>query len=160
MAQAQRRRITLERTYRTTPKEVWELWTTADGIEAWWGPDGFEVKVRRLDLRPGGELDYTMTAIAPDQIEFLKQAGMKLSTEHRVTFVEVSSQRRLAYTMMADFIPGVEPYEVSTVVEFEPAPGGVKLMVTFDAMHDDRWTQLATMGWESQLARLAKLLET
>jgi hypothetical protein len=25
-------------------------------------------------------------------------------------------------------------------------------------MHDDRWTQLMSMGWESQLGRLGKLL--
>jgi len=31
-------------------------------------------------------------------------------------------------------------------------------VLTFDAMHDDRWTQLARMGRESELDRLAKLL--
>jgi len=23
------------------PERVWELWTTAQGVEAWWAPDGF-----------------------------------------------------------------------------------------------------------------------
>jgi hypothetical protein len=31
--------------------------------------------VRTLDLRPGGALVYTMTATAPAQVEFMKQAG-------------------------------------------------------------------------------------
>src|SRR5262245_3403177 len=65
-------RITLERTYRAELQDVWDLWTTKDGIESWWGPGGFAVTVRKLDLRPGGQLLYAMTAIDPPQIEFLK----------------------------------------------------------------------------------------
>ena len=159
MIQRERRRISLERHYRTTPAEIWELWTTAGGIESWWGPDGFEVRVRRIDLRPGGTLEYTMSAVGPDQIEFLKKAGMKLTTEHQATFTEVSPEHRLAYRHPADFIPGVETYEVDTLVELEPTADGVRLVLTFDAMHDDHWTRLATMGWESQLGRLAQLLD-
>src|SRR5436305_8401291 len=34
----------LERTYAATPEEIWELWTTAAGIESWWAPDGFVVE--------------------------------------------------------------------------------------------------------------------
>jgi uncharacterized protein YndB with AHSA1/START domain len=60
---AEPRRITLERVYRADVQDVWDLWTTKDGIESWWGPGGFAVTVRKLDLRPGGELLYAMTAI-------------------------------------------------------------------------------------------------
>jgi len=73
--QPARRRVTLERRFNAAIEDVWELWTTRDGIESWWGPDGFEVKVRKLDFRPGGELAYDMTAVAADHIEFLKKAG-------------------------------------------------------------------------------------
>src|SRR5205823_13949104 len=48
-----RPKLTVERTFRASIDEVWELWTTKDGIESWWGPDGFSVAVRDLDLRPG-----------------------------------------------------------------------------------------------------------
>ena len=74
--QPARRRITIERSFQATIERVWELWTTKDGIESWWGPDGFVVKVRNLEVRRGGELLYDMTAIAPEQIEFLKKAGI------------------------------------------------------------------------------------
>lgn len=159
VAQLKRQKLTLERTFESSVEEVWELWTTRSGIESWWGPDGFEVKVRRLELRPGGVLDYTMTAVLPDQIEFLSKAGMALSTQHRVMFREVDPRRRLVYEMLADFIPGVEPYPVTTAIDFESTANGVRVVVTFDAMHDERWTQLATMGREGELARLAALLK-
>ena len=153
-----RPKLTLERTFEASPEEVWELWTTKDGMEAWMGPDGFRVEVLELDLRPGGEAVYEMSAVAAEQIEFMTQAGMPLVSRLRFTFVEVDPPRRLVYRDMADFIPGVEPYEVETVIELHPVEGGVRVALTFDAMHDERWTQLATMGRESELHKLAALL--
>jgi uncharacterized protein YndB with AHSA1/START domain len=153
------RRVIIERTYQASIEELWNLWTTREGIESWWGPEGFVVKVRTLDLRPGGELRYAMTATGPEQIEFMKKAGMPLTTEHRGSFTEVVPRRRLAFSQLADFIPGVQPYDVATTVEFHPSPPAVRLVLTIDAMHDEHWTQLAVMGWESELGKLAKLLE-
>jgi len=155
---APRRRIAIERIYDATVEEVWGLWTTAEGIESWWGPGGFEVKVRSLDLRVGGELRYAMTAIAPEQVAFMKKAGMALTTEARVTYTAVEPRRRLAYSHLADFIPGVEPYEVLHVVELHPLAGKVRMVLTIDAMHDDEWTKRAVTGWEEELGKLAKVL--
>jgi uncharacterized protein YndB with AHSA1/START domain len=157
--QPARRRVSLERTFIGTVEDVWELWTTKEGIESWWGPDGFSVKVRRLDVRLGGELFYAMTADAPDQIDFLKKAGMPLTTESLVTYTELVPLQRLAFTQLADFIPGVKPYEVATTVELETIPQGVRLVLTLDAMHDEQWTRMAVMGWESELGKLARVLE-
>jgi len=156
-----RPKLTLERTFHASIDEVWELWTTKDGIESWWGPEGFSVAVSDLDLRPGGDLVYAMSATGPEQMEYMTRAGMPLITEHRLTFTEVDPPRKLAYRDMADFIPGVEPYQVETVIELSElseVDDGVRMVLTFDAMHDDRWTQLAVMGRESELQRLADVL--
>jgi len=154
-----KKRITLERVYRADVQDVWDLWTTKKGIESWWGPGGFVVTVRKLDLRPGGELLYAMTASDPPQMAFMKKAGMPLTTEARITFTEVVPQRRLAYVHLADFIPGVEPYDVATVVELHATSDGVRLVLTFEAMHNDEWTGRAVMGWESELGKLAAVLD-
>ena len=153
-----RARFSIQRSYAASIEEAWALWTTKPGIESWWGPEGFEVTVTSLDLRPGGELVYVMTAVAPDQVAFMKRAGMPLSTECRVTYTEVVPPSRLAYKTLADFIPDVTPYEVATVVELKAADDGVKLVITFDAMHDDVWTERARAGHESQLRKLDALL--
>lgn len=68
--------------------------------------------------------------------------------------------RRLAYVHLTDFIPGVEPYDVATVVELHPDARGVRMVLTVDAMHDELWTQRSVMGWESELGKLAPLLES
>ncbi|HET9410712.1 MAG TPA: SRPBCC domain-containing protein [Candidatus Dormibacteraeota bacterium] len=155
---AVRPKLTLERSFRAAITDVWELWTTREGIESWWGPEGFTVRVRRLDLRPGGQLLYVMSATGPDQVDYMKKASMPITTEHSLTYTEVAPQRRLAYRHLADFIPGVEPYEVETVLELAEEGDMTNLTLTFDAMHDDRWTKLAVMGHESELARLEQLI--
>jgi len=158
---ATRPRLTLERTFRAPIHEVWELWTTTEGIEAWWGPEGFSVDVRSLELRAGGDLLYVMSAVAQEQIDYMKKAGMPLSTQHSLTFTEVIPPRRLAYRSMVDFVPGVDAYEVETLLELhEVDGGGTQLVLTFDAMHDDRWTQLARMGHESELERLERVISS
>lgn len=152
------KRITMERTFASPIEDVWELWTTKEGIESWWGPDGFFVKVRHLDLRPGGELRYAMCAGEPDKIEFMKKHGMPIETECSLRYTEVDPLRRLAYLHSTDFIPGVEPYDVATVVELLPVASGVRMILSFDAMHDPVWTERATMGWANELDHLAARL--
>lgn len=152
-----RRRITLARTYEASLEDIWSLWTTKKGIESWWGPEGFTVTVRELDLRPEGELLYTMTASGPSQIEFMKRAGMPLTTEARLTYTKVSPMHRLAYIHLVDFIPEVEAYDVATDVEFHATRNRVRMLVHLDAMHSDEWTQRAISGWESQLLKVDQL---
>lgn len=158
MSGPERARLTLRRHYAFAIERVWALWTTTAGIEAWWGPDGFSVAVQRLELRPCGELRYTMTAVGPDQVAFMEQAGLPLSTEASLTYRAVEPMRRLSYVSVADFVPGVAPYDVATTVAFIPDQGGVTLELTFDAMHDEEWTGRAVLGHESELDRLAELL--
>jgi uncharacterized protein YndB with AHSA1/START domain len=153
-----RAQFSIKRNYAASIEEAWALWTTKSGIEAWWGPEGFDVTVTSLDLRRGGALIYLMTAVAPEQVAFMKRSGMPLTSECKVTYTEVSPMSRLAYKTLADFVPGIAPYEVGTVVELKPAAGGVQLSITFDAMHDDVWTQRARAGHESQLRKLDALI--
>lgn len=153
------KQLTFERSYRASLKDVWDLWTTKSGIESWWGPGGFAVTVRKLDLRPGGELLYAMTAVGPEQVAFMRDAGMPLTTEARVTYTEVVPLQRLGYVHVADFIPGVAPYDVAHLVELHSsARGEVRMVLTIDAMHDDEWTERAAAGWESELGKLGALL--
>jgi uncharacterized protein YndB with AHSA1/START domain len=153
-----RARFSIERSYAASIHEAWALWTTKAGIESWWAPEGFDVTVTSLDLRPDGQLVYLMTATAPEQVAFMTQAGMPVTTECRVTYTDISPPGRLAYKTLADFVPDVTPYEVATVVELRSTAEGVKLVITFDAMHDDLWTERARAGHESQMRKLDALL--
>jgi len=151
-------RLVMERTLAATLGEVWAMWTTREGIEAWWGPDGFAVTVRSIDLRPGGLMHYVQAAVEPGTIAYMEAEGIPVETPLQITYREVVPMTRLVYTTLADFIPGVEPYEVATEVELEPAGAGVRMTLRFDRMHDGPWTDRAAAGWTSELARLERRL--
>lgn len=150
--------VTMERTFDATLRQVWELWTTKTGIQSWWGPDGFHVQVHAIDLRPGGLLLYTMIADTAETIELMKRQGMPVSQELRITFREIIPLQRLAYTHLADFIPGVAAYDVQTVVTLEQDGSRVKMKLRFDRMHDETWTRRAAASWDLELNRLARSL--
>jgi uncharacterized protein YndB with AHSA1/START domain len=130
----------LHRTYDAPAELIWELWTTAAGLEEWLGPDGFGTRVDGLELRPGGHLRYRMTATAPDQIAFVESLGLPLSSRFRRTFTHVAPPTRLAYLSLIDFIPDHDPYEHLTVVQLERAGDRTNVVMTIDPLRDETWT--------------------
>ncbi|MGZ4332476.1 MAG: SRPBCC family protein [Solirubrobacteraceae bacterium] len=133
--------VRLERTYDAPAELVWELLTTAGGLEEWWAPDGFETRVSELELRPGGHVRYTMTATGPEQVAFVQNLGMPLSSEFRRTFTEVAAPTRLAYLSLIDFIPGQDAYEHLTTIDIGPAGDRTTVVMTLDPLHDETWTE-------------------
>lgn len=150
--------LEFSRTYAAPIDLLWELWTTKEGIESWWGPDGFSVSVEALDLKAGGMLAYTMTAIAPEMVGYMISQGMPVSTRTAVTYKEIVPFRRLAYVHHMEFVPGVEAYDVAVEVQFVATRDGVRLDLTSERMHDAAWTERAASGWRSQLSRLDAVL--
>jgi uncharacterized protein YndB with AHSA1/START domain len=133
--------VRLERAYDAPAELIWELWTTAPGLEEWFAPDGFAIQVSELELRPGGQLRYTMTATAPEQVAFMRETGNPLSIEVRKTFTQAAPPTRLAYRSLIDFVPGHEPYEHLTTIDIEPAGNRTNVVMTVDRLHDETWTQ-------------------
>ena len=148
---------TIVRDITADPQTVWDLWTTAEGIEQWWAPDGFRTDVSVLDREEGGELVYTMTAVAPEQVAFMEQHGLPLATESRKRFTELDAPTRIAYTSLIDFVPDREPYDHLTVVDLERTDEGTRVTMTIEPMHDAEWTQRLAMGRTNELENLAAL---
>ena len=157
-APVEQARITFERNYKASIDELWALWTTKEGFESWWGPEGFRVEVHELDLRQGGALIYDMIACREDQIAAMKEAGMPISHATRGTFTHIEPMQRLEITHVIDFIDGVEAYSNRAEVTFTEVGVHVRMVVTVDAHHNEHWTRLATAGWESQLTKLPEAL--
>jgi len=97
--------------------------------------------VRTLELRPGGEVRYIMTATGPDQVAFVQNLGLPLASEFRRTFTEVIRPTRLAYRSLIDFVPEHVPYEHLTTVDIEPAGDRTRVLMTLEPLHDEAWTR-------------------
>ena len=149
---------TIERTVAASPEQVWELWTTGEGISQWWAPEGFRTDVTRIELEKEGELVYTMTAVGSEQIAFMEQFGMPLATESRKTFTEIAEPKHLAYRSLIDFVPDHEPYEQLTTVDLEPEGDGTRVVMKVEPLHDDVWTERLIDGRTNELDNLAKLV--
>jgi uncharacterized protein YndB with AHSA1/START domain len=84
----------MERLLDGTLDDVWELWTTKEGIESWWGPDGFEDRVSKLEAaRSAARLEYSFTAVGADQVKFMQQSGQPL-TQHMKAALHARAGRR------------------------------------------------------------------
>ena len=147
-----------ERTYDAPVEDLWDLWTTKEGFESWWGPEGFRVEVHALDLRVGGELNYDMIAVGEEQVAHMKAAGMPLSHGTSGTFVEIVPLRRLALRHVIDFIPGMATYTNDMVLELSAEAGGTRMVVTVQPHMTAEWTANATAGMASQLTKVPAVL--
>lgn len=85
-AGANRPNTVIERTYRAGLDELWRLWTTKEGFESWWGPEGFRADVHALEARLGGALHYDIVADTPEMIETMRQMGRPASHAARGRF--------------------------------------------------------------------------
>ncbi len=150
--------FTLERLLKASPEKVWRMWTTKEGLERWWGPEGFSVQVHHLDLRVGGRLELVMGTEVPEIVAMLKASGVGASNSLVCTYTEIEPNGRLVYENLVDFVPRVPPYTATTRVELTPVPGGTRLALTNDVMHSPEWTERARMGWEQEIGKLEKAL--
>lgn len=150
--------ISMERTLKTSVDKVWPMWTTKAGLEKWWGPEGFESIVNAIDVRVGGGFEIAMTAKQPEIIAYLQSSGVPVTSYDRGTYSDTQVHRRLAWTGVVDFVPGVTPYNSDTTVDMWPLDGGgTRLVVNVTPMHDAHWTNMKKMGWDGQLDKLVRI---
>ncbi len=56
------RNLSFERSYAAPIEIVWDAWTRAEMLQAWWGPEKTTVPECTIDLRIGGEIYVVMEA--------------------------------------------------------------------------------------------------
>ncbi len=149
--------IVMERRLTAQLADVWAMWTQPHELERWWGPNGFSVRVERMDLRVGGELHYVMVAEDPAMVDFLKAHGMPSESPVTLTFTEVEPMTRLAWRALVDFVPDHPAYDTGHRVEMQQVGPQVHLRVAIDRMHDAVWTERSRKGWEEELNKLVAM---
>jgi uncharacterized glyoxalase superfamily protein PhnB/uncharacterized protein YndB with AHSA1/START domain len=75
------REIRLNRTLKAPLSLVWEVWTNPDHIKNWWGPNGFNNTITKMEMRTGGTWELVMHGPDgtdyPGKHQFLEVVPMK-----------------------------------------------------------------------------------
>ncbi len=151
--------MTFERSYEASVTDLWELWTTKDGFESWWGPKGFRVDVQKIEPRVGGALVYDMIAVGREEIEFMKKTFSGVSHATHGTFTQVVPHELLEIVHVIDFVPGQPAYDHRMRVEFSAVDKMARMVIKVAEHSTKQWTQAAVMGMESQLTKVPGVLK-
>ena len=136
--------LRIERLIAAPPERLFELWTDPEQLVKWWGPDGYEVPSRSLDVRPGGR--WRTTVHSPDG------ALKTVSGVYRV----IDRPRRLVFTWAWDQDDGSRGHETEVAVTFEVAPGGTLLKLMQQPFESKEVCDNHARGWSSSVERLAR----
>lgn len=145
--------IRLERVYDASIEDVWALWTTKEGLEEWFAPEGMRFEVSVLEPRVGGAFEHVMTAVGAEQVAYLANLDMSPAARVRGRFIEIEHHRKLRIRFDMDFVPGVESYPYDMLVELHAEAGRVRMVLTADRHPDPEMTRGAIIGLTSQLQR-------
>ena len=145
--------IRFERVYDASIEDVWALWTTKEGLEAWFAPEGMRFEMSALDLRVGGAFEHVMTAVGAEQVAYLANLDRPPTARVSGRFVELVHHRRLRIRFDIDFVPGVRSYPYDMLVELDSEAGRVRMVLTADRHPDPEMTRGAAIALTSQLQR-------
>ena len=155
-------KFTEERVLPAPVQTVWSLWTTRNGLESWWSPEAFVMKVEELDIRVGGRIVFNYeeagTVGKPEWQSEFRGKGVSTSWSGRGSFLEVDPLRRLSFRQALDFGPKSSSQEYRMAADFRGVDTGTRLILTTEAPSSKHWLLLGRQNLVGQLDRLARLL--
>jgi uncharacterized protein YndB with AHSA1/START domain len=149
--------IVIERSYRASIAELWALWTTKDGFESWWAPDGYHAVVHVIEPRLGGALDYDMIADAPEMSAANEECGPTPLTSH-ARFDEFERLSRLTLVQSMDVIVGTSPYDHRIEVDFRARGDMASMIVAIQPHLDANRTRITVRSFHEQFDKLDRRL--
>jgi uncharacterized protein YndB with AHSA1/START domain len=137
--------LRLERLIPSPPEILFALWTEPAELLKWWGPEGYEPSVHRLEVRPGGR--WRTTLRRPDG-SLLAMSGV---------YRAVEPPHRLAFTWAWEDENGARGHETEVMVSFEATPGGTRLTLLQQRFESKQARDNHNVGWSSAFDRLTKI---
>lgn len=152
--------FTVSHEFTLPPERLFRLWTQADHLRQWWGPQGFRLTTCTLDLWEGGALHFCL--VSPQAQEMWgKCVFREIKAPRRLAFISSFSNRAGALTRNP--LSASWPLEALTTLDLTPGNDG-KTALTLRAVPINASAQeTATFGnasaameldWRSAFARL------
>ena len=122
------RELTFTRDFNAPRDLVFRLWTDAEHISNWWGPNGFTTTTYRMDVRPGGLWRFTMHGpdgtdyansivyreiVEPEYMTYDHYAGDETAPPHfhaTVTFTSTEGKTRVTLNLL---FPSEEEFNIA-----------------------------------------------
>jgi uncharacterized protein YndB with AHSA1/START domain len=79
------RELIVTRIFHTPRSLVYKAWTDPKHLLYWWGPQGFTITNKEIDIKPGGVWRYIMHG--PDGVDY----------DNQINYIEVVSPERIVY---------------------------------------------------------------
>lgn len=102
----QNKELFYERIVNASQELVYEVWTNPEHLAKWYGPNGFTITTKSMEVKPDGIWSYIMHG--PDGRDY----------PNKIIFIEVVKPERLVYRQMDDD-PDLEPVDFQTTTTFE-----------------------------------------
>ena len=140
------REIVITRVFDAPRELVFDAWTDREAVAQWFGPNGFTMTLREMDVRPDGVWSFIFHG--PDGTDY----------DNKITFTEVDRPERLKYWHGTS----ENPREFEVTVTFVVQGKGTKLILrslfpTQEAR--DKKTEFGAIeGGNQTLERLAQYL--
>jgi len=125
------REIVLSRVVKAPIALVFEAWANPQHLPQWFGPAGFSVVTRSIDIRVGGEWLFDMTA--PDGTLYA----------NRIHFLRIEPQRLIQFDHGTD---KDDPQTFRTTITFDEQADG-KTVVTLRQLHPTSSRREAGIGF-------------
>ncbi|MEZ4672143.1 MAG: SRPBCC domain-containing protein [Anaerolineae bacterium] len=124
--------LVVERVFAAPRERVFKAWTEASALQRWFRPLGCAVTVTRLELRVGGEYQFTLHH--PD--------GETSTISGR--YMDIVQPERLVFTWVSG---GTHFQETEVTVEFIEQGVQTEVRLTHSRLADDDMRQLHQNGW-------------
>jgi uncharacterized protein YndB with AHSA1/START domain len=116
--------LIITRTFKAPKSLVYKAWSEAERLEQWWGPNGFSLRVEKLEYRPEGIFHYCMQS--PDGLKMWGKFVYKtIEPNSRIVFLNSFSDE-YANTIRAPF-SATWPLEMYNLLTMEELNGNTTI---------------------------------
>ena len=156
--------ITITRILNAPRERVWQMWTVPEHAQKWWGPKDFTCPIAKIDARQGGKILLAMHGPAGSEWDKDMFSGGE--------FLEVVPMEKLVMTdnFMDSEGNKISPEEMGmpagdwademvVTVTFEDAEEGkTKMTITHEGHAAGEMSEMASVGWNESLDKMAASL--
>jgi uncharacterized protein YndB with AHSA1/START domain len=125
--------VVIERSFDAPVALIWRMWTEPEHFKEWYGPDGANIPVARMDVRVGGSRLVCMEMQTPGGAMQMWFTGeyREVVENQRLVYTESMSVEHGSVRSPADLgMPDGHPTTTEVRVELEDVGGRTKMVMT------------------------------